>query len=88
MWGDYDNFTEDDWQIEKIYSGLFVNFVKIGNPTYMGQDWKPWKRKDKNYFLIGTIFITDIILELTVKRVLLSKTNCFFVCNLQILTRS
>ncbi|GMS87695.1 hypothetical protein PENTCL1PPCAC_9870 [Pristionchus entomophagus] len=48
------NFTPKDYEIENIYSGMVLNFVKTGNPSLgKGQPaWKPFNKIGRNYYEI------------------------------------
>lgn len=47
------NFTEKDYVIEQIYSGMFADFVNFGNPSpSKEQKWKEYSPEKREYFLI------------------------------------
>ncbi|GMS87345.1 hypothetical protein PENTCL1PPCAC_9520, partial [Pristionchus entomophagus] len=48
------NFTPKDYEIEKIYSGMVLNFVKTGNPNLGASQplWKPFSKLGGDYYEI------------------------------------
>ncbi|GMS98307.1 hypothetical protein PENTCL1PPCAC_20482 [Pristionchus entomophagus] len=46
------NFTPRDYEIEKIYSGMVLNFVKTGNPNLgtSQPDWKSFRKLGGEYY--------------------------------------
>ncbi|GMR40551.1 hypothetical protein PMAYCL1PPCAC_10746 [Pristionchus mayeri] len=48
------NFTKKDYEIEKIYSGMVMNFVKTGypNPGEGQPKWKPFSKLGRDYYEI------------------------------------